>query len=140
MFDMVPFQRDGNDIFSFFDEMQKNFMQNFGNQFPAFKTDIVDKGDRYVLEADLPGFSKEDIEIQVDESRLMITAKHNVNQEENKDNYIRRERRYGSFTRSFDVSDVKTDQIKADYKNGVLILDLPKKRTSNTGVRRIDIH
>jgi len=140
MFDLVPFRRSGNDIFSLYDEMEKNFMKNFGSQLPAFKTDIVDKGDRYVLEADMPGFNKEDIDIHVDDNKLTITAKHNVNKEENKDNYIRRERRYGSFTRSFDVSNVKTEEIKADYKNGVLILNLPKKDNNNPSSRKIDIH
>lgn len=139
MFDLVPFKRDTNDILSFFDEMEKNFMRNFGSPLSAFKTDIVDKGDKYVLEADLPGFNKEDIDIHVDENRLVITAKHNVNKEESKDNYIRRERRFGTFTRSFDVSDVKTDEIKADYKNGVLTLDLPKKDNIQN-IRKIDIH
>lgn len=140
MFDLVPFRKGGNDIFDFFDKMEKNFMQNFGSQLPAFKTDIVDKGDRFILEADIPGFNKEDINIHVDDNKLIITAKHNVNKEENKDNYIRRERRYGSFKRSFDVSNIKTKEIKADYNNGVLTLDLPKKDDNNPEVRKIDIH
>lgn len=140
MFDLVPFRKNRNDFFSFFDEMERNFMQNFGAQLPAFKADIVDRGDRFVLEADMPGFDKEDINIDVDNNKLTITAKHNVNKEENKENYVRRERRYGSFTRSFDVSNVKTEEIKADYKNGVLTLNLPKKDGNNPGSRKIDIH
>jgi len=138
MFELVPFKRGGNDIFSFFDEMERNFLHNFGGQLPAFKTDIVDKGDRFILEADLPGFDKEDINIHVDDNRLTITAQHKVSKEENKDNYIRRERRYGSYVRSFDVSNIKTEEIKADYKNGVLTLDLPKKN-NNQNTRKIDI-
>lgn len=70
---------------------------------------------------------------------LTITASHSEKKGENKDNYIRRERRYGSFTRSFNVSNVKTEEIKADYKNGVLILDLLKKN-NNQNIRKIDIH
>lgn len=139
MNDLVPFRRGAVDIFDFFNEMERNFMQNFGRELPAFKTDIVDKGDRYVLEADLPGFNKEDIDIDVEDNRLTITAKHSVNTEENKDNYIRRERRYGSFTRSFDVSNIKTDEITAEYKNGVLVLNLPKKNGNNSKGRKINI-
>lgn len=138
MFDIMPFRRGGNDITSLFDEMERNFMHNFGRQLPAIKADIVDKGDRYILEADMPGFNKEDINIHVEDNKLTITARHNVNKEENTENYIRRERRYGSYTRSFDVSDVKTDEIKADYKNGVLVLDLPKKNNSPRA-KKIDI-
>lgn len=140
MFDLVPFKRSKGDIFSLYDEIEKNFLHNFEGQFDSFKTDIVDKGDRFILEADIPGFDKEDIDIHVDNNRLTITAKHKVVKEENKDNYIRRERKYGSFTRSFDVSNIKTEEIKADYKNGVLTLDLPKRDNTNSNARRIDIH
>ncbi len=139
MYDLVPFKRNSNDIFSIFNEMEKNLMQNFESHLPAFSTDIVDKGDRFVLEADLPGFNKEDINIHVDDNRLTISAQHKVSKEENKDNYIRKERRYGSFTRSFDVPNIKTDQIKADYKNGVLTIDLPKKENTQN-IRKIDIN
>ena len=113
-------------------------MQNFGFELPDFKADIVDKGDKYVLEAELPGFDKKDININVDDNRLTITAEHSESKEESKDNYIRKERRYGSFTRSFDVSNIKTEDIKADYKNGMLVLDLPKK-DSGPDSRKIDI-
>lgn len=138
MFDLAPFRRGGHDVFSFFDEMEKNFMKNFGNQLPAFQTDIVDEGDKFVLQADIPGFQKEDIEIHVDGSRLTILAKHDVKEEENKDNYVRKERKFGSFTRSFDVSDIQTEMIEADYQNGVLKLELPKKEKTNNA-RKIDI-
>jgi len=140
MFDLVPFKGNKGDIFSLYDEIERNFLQNFEGQLPSFKTDIVDNGDRYILEADIPGFDKEDIEIHVDDNRLTITAKQKVAKEENKDNYIRRERRYGSFTRSFDVSNIKTEEIKADYKNGVLTLDLPKKENASSKARRININ
>ncbi|MCG8539115.1 MAG: Hsp20/alpha crystallin family protein [Clostridia bacterium] len=140
MFDLVPFRKSGNDIFSFFSEMEKNFMQNFGGQLSSFKTDIVDKGDKFILEADIPGANKEDINIHVEDNKLTITAKHNVGKETNKDDYIRRERRYGSVQRSFDVSNIKVEKIKADYKNGVLTLDLPKKDEDAPKIKKIDIH
>ena len=140
MFDLVPFRKSGNDIFSFFSEMEKNFMQNFGGQLSSFKTDIIDKGDKFILEADIPGANKEDINIHVEDNKLTITAKHNVGKETNKDDYIRRERRYGSVQRSFDVSNIKVEKIKADYKNGVLTLDLPKKDEDAPKIKKIDIH
>ncbi|QCX33908.1 Hsp20/alpha crystallin family protein [Caloramator sp. E03] len=139
MFDLVPFRRINNDIFDLYNDMEKNFLQNFNLDFPSFKTDIVDKGDKFVLEADLPGFNKEDIDIDIDGNRLTISAKHSEKREENKDNYIRRERRFGSFVRSFDVSNIKTDEIKAEYKNGVLTLELPKINKENKSGRKINI-
>ncbi len=139
MFDLTPFRRRGN-MFPFIDEIEKNFMQNLGERFSAFKTDIVDKGDSFMLEAELPGFSRENINIHVDDNRLTISAEHNVSEEESKDNFIRRERRHGSFTRSFDVSDIKTEEIKANYEDGVLTLELPKKEGDSSSIRRIDIN
>jgi HSP20 family protein len=137
MFDLIPFRRRGN-LLPFFNEMEKNFLQSFGNLWPDFKTDIVDKGDKFVLEAELPGFDKKDININVDGDRLTIEAEHSESKEESKDNYVHRERRYGSFVRSFDASGIKTEDIKANYKNGVLVLELPKK-DSSPGSRKIDI-
>lgn len=109
MFDLIPFNKGNNDVFSIFEDMEKNFFRNFGEHFPCFKTDIIDKGDKFVLEADMPGFSKEDININIENNMLTITAKHNVENEDNTENYIRRERRYGSYTRSFDVSNIKAE-------------------------------
>lgn len=139
MFDLIPFRRGRENMISIFDRMEKNLMQNLGFQLSDFKTDIIDEGDKFVLEAELPGFDKGDININVDGNRLTITAEHSESDEESKDNYIRKERRYGSFTRSFDVSNIETEKIKADYKNGVLTLDLPKKDDKPSG-RRIDIN
>lgn len=138
MFDLIPFRRGKENMMSLFDRMEKGLMQNLGFQLSDFKTDIMDEGDKFVLEAELPGFDKGDININVDGDRLTIKAEHSESEEESKDNYIRRERRYGSFIRSFDVSNINTEKIKADYKNGVLTLDLPKKDDRPSG-RKIDI-
>lgn len=138
MFDLIPFKNPNSDIFDY-NDFERNFFQNFNLDFPSFKTDIVDKGDKFILEADLPGFNKEDIDIDIDGNRLTISAKHKESREENKQNYIRRERRYGSYIRSFDVSNIKTDEIKAEYKNGVLTLELPKINKGEKTSRRINI-
>ncbi|KNF07714.1 molecular chaperone [Gottschalkia purinilytica] len=140
MFGLTPFRRGRNDVFDFFNEMEKNFMQSFNNEFFNFKTDIVEKEDKFILEAELPGFNKENIDVKVDDNKLTISAKQDTSTEENKDNYVRKERRYGSFVRSFDVSNVKVDDIKADYKNGILTLELPKKDSGNSNGKKIDIN
>ncbi len=90
------------------------------------KTDIIDKGDRYLVQAELPGFNKEEIHIDIKDNYLTVHAEHREEKEEKKENYIRKERRYGSYERSFDISDVNADQIEAKYNDGVLELQMPK--------------
>ena len=87
-----------------------------------------DADGKYVLEAELPGFNKEDIQLDVKDGILTITAQHTENEDEKNDKgeYIRRERRYGSFRRSFDVTGIDENAITASYKDGVLELTLPK--------------
>ena len=113
MFDLLPFERRRNDMMNFFGDWGKDFFGEMGDQISAFRTDIMDKGDHYLLEAELPGFDKKDIDIDINGDTLTISAKHEANTEDKKDNYIRRERSYGSFVRSFDVSTIDAANIKA---------------------------
>ena len=105
----------------------------------SFKTDIVDNGDSYALSAELPGFKKEDIDIRLEGDYLVIEAKHEENREEKNDNYVRRERSYGSFSRSFDITGVDVSGIGAKYENGVLELKLPKQAEVPAQQKRINI-
>lgn len=128
MLTIRPYRQENN-LFRFFDEMERSF---FGNQplstgANQLRTDITDDGDCYTLHADLPGFRKEDISIDLEDNRLTISAETKSETEDKGDNFVRRERRYGSFSRSFDVSDIRTADITAAYENGVLRLTLPKK-------------
>lgn len=145
MFELTPFTR-RNDIRNFggFDpwrDMQHFEREFFGDQEKAFKTDIKDEGDHYLLEAELPGFEKENIKVSVEDGYMTITAERNSSNEEKKENgYIRRERSYGSFSRSFDVTSVNTDAIKAEYKDGILALTLPKKDETKPTSTSIEIN
>ena len=130
MFDLIPFGRENRNLFNYLDNMEKNFFGDWEKDFSQFRTDIVDKGDQYILEAELPGFSKEDIHIDLSNNYLTIHAEHKEEREETdekKQTYIRRERKYGSFSRSFDVSGIETDKISACYKHGVLSLTMQKE-------------
>jgi HSP20 family protein len=120
------------------EDFEKHF---FGRQLPAFKTDIRETENAYILDAELPGFSKEDIHAEVRNGYLTIHAEHKSENEEKdeKNNYIRRERSYGSFSRSFDLEGIKSDEITASYKDGVLSLTLPKEETKQTEGRRLEI-
>ena len=128
MFGMIPFERNDDNFFDLFDNFERKFFGNSSAALPDFRTDIRDAGDRFVLEAELPGLSKEDIKLDVKDGILTISAQHSENKDEkdNKGSYIRRERRFGSFTRSFDVTGVDEEHITASYNNGVLELNLPK--------------
>ena len=136
MFDLMPFEHKTRNIANFFDTFEKTFFNDFPAGFSEIRTDILDKGDRYMLQAELPGFDKQDIKIDLYGETLTISAETN---EENKDGYVRRERRYGSFTRSFDVSGINTEAIKAAYNNGVLELDLPKRTPAQSQTRQIEL-
>lgn len=127
--------------FDTFREMEQLERAFFGNDFfssvPAFKTDIQDKGDHFLLESDLPGVDRKDISIDIDGDCLTIHAERKSEHEEK--DYLRCERSYGSYTRSFDVSNIKADEISASYDNGVLTLKLPKKEAEVPASRRIEI-
>ncbi|MDF2670965.1 MAG: heat shock protein Hsp20 [Paenibacillus sp.] len=106
MFDLVPFRKRNEELFG---QMLKSFNEAFepsllspihGNT-SSFRTDIREKDNAYLIEAELPGFIKEDIEIDVNDKYLIIRAKRNQ-VEEKKDEQgkvIRRERHYGEFAR-----------------------------------------
>ncbi len=137
MFGITPFERRSYDLFDAFRDMEKDF---FAPDMSC-RTDIRDEDEKYVMEAELPGFDKEDIKLDIDGSRLTLTAEHNTdNEEKDKDGkYIRRERRYGAYKRSFDISGIECDKISAEYKNGILTVDLPKKAAEIPESRRLEI-
>ena len=91
------------------------------------KTDIQEDEHSYTLDIDLPGYNKEDIKIDVTNGYLTISAKTNRENKDEKNNYVRRERFIAECSRSFYVGeDVKVDEIKASFKNGILNLIVPK--------------
>lgn len=102
------------------------------NENKMMKTDIRENKDNYVIDVDLPGFDKKDIKIDVTDGYLTINAKvSNEANDKEKGKYIRKERYYGECSRNFYVGeDVKSDDIKASFKNGILSLELPKVEES----------
>lgn len=138
MYGLTPFDKSTYDLFNAFHDFEDSFLST--TPASGCKTDIKDEGDKFVLEAELPGFNKEDIKLDLEGDRLTITAQHSDSKEDKDENkYIRRERTYSSYSRSFDISGINADQIGAEYKNGILILDLPKKAIETKGTRRLEI-
>ena len=145
MFELIPFDRRGSrlsayDPFRMFDEMERSFFGgNTHAALASFRTDVTDIGDAFVLDAELPGFKKEDIKIDIENDCLTISAERKADEEEKQKNFIKRERFYGSYSRSFDVSGVNVDGIEAEYSDGVLKLTMPKKVETVPPTRRLEI-
>ena len=147
MFELRPYRKNNSvSYYNPFRDMESFEKAFFGdpyyrNALAEFKTDITDEGDSYKLEADLPGFSKDDIHIDINGDCLTIRAERHseVEKKDKKHKYIRSERSYGSYSRSFDLSDVNSDDIKCKYDNGVLTLTLPKKEPQSPSSRRLEI-
>ena len=117
-----------DDPFRFFD----------GKALAEFNTDIIESGNNYILEADLPGFEKGDIKLDIKDDILTIKAeRHTETEKKDKDSKsICCERSYGSYSRQFDVSGIDTDKISAKYENGVLKLTMPKKEAPKDSATR----
>lgn len=90
--------------------------------------DIREEDDAFYVDAEVPGLAADDIKVDVEKNVLTLSGERKVATEESKDNFRRVERRYGNFTRSFSLPEtVDADSIRADLRDGVLELKLPKK-------------
>lgn len=139
MYGITTYKKNGYDPFKELRSWQKNFFND--ENAVTIKTDIKDTGDSYVIDAELPGYKKEEINVDVNDDILTISAeKHTENEDENKNGYIRRERYYGSVSRSFNISEVEASQITAKHENGVLTLTLPKKKEQIPQSHKIEIN
>ncbi|MPN14935.1 18 kDa heat shock protein [bioreactor metagenome] len=103
----------------------------------GFRVDVKDEKDHYALEAELPGVPKEQIEVSVDNGVLTIAANMNSEKKTEKDNYVYSERKTGRFQRSFNLEGIREQDIKADYKDGILKLELPKAQPAAQPSRRL---
>ena len=121
---MIP--RRNNDFDLFGDLFRDPFFTEHETR--VMKTDIREKKDKYLIDIDLPGYNKDNIKISVEDGYLTVQASIDSNHEEKEDGkFVRRERYMGSCSRSFYVGeDVKSEDIKASFKNGILNLEVPK--------------
>ena len=143
MFDLVPFRRRGrgnklDETEDTFDSLVSDFFSDMLDVADiGFKTDIREDEDNYYIEAELPGLNKDDINIKLEEDNLVISATNEEVQEEEDENYIRRERRTGTYQRAFRIDNVKEDEITAEYEDGILEVTLPKEEQGETQKRRV---
>ena len=103
-----------------------DIFDNFESTSHNMKCDIYEKEGDYHIEIDIPGFDKKDINIECDNGYLTITAEKSVENDDESKNYIRRERSYGKYQRSFYMGDVDDEKIKAEFKDGMLKIVVPK--------------
>lgn len=104
----------------------------------TFKLDVQQKDDEYLVEAELPGVSRDEVNIDMHDGNLQIAVKREENTSEEGKNYLHRERRYSSMSRSVYLADGVPDGIRAKLDNGVLKVIVPRqKRADDT--RRIEI-
>jgi HSP20 family protein len=115
---------------NFFDEPVWN------TQTPA--VDVKEEEKRYVMEVELPGLTDKDIELKVEDSILTLSSKKEESKEEKKNGYLLRERRSAEFCRTFVLpQDAERAEVKAEFKNGLLLVDIPKKPEAQP--RKIDV-
>lgn len=140
MFGLTPFRSNfyvsTYDPFKEMEEFERRF---FMQRTPSLKTDIREADGAYILECDLPGFSREDIHAEIKNGYLTIRAERKSENESNNENYLRRERTYGSFSRTFDLEGIDAEAITASFKNGVLTLELPKLQPKVEEARTLEI-
>lgn len=135
-------KNEGNELgYNFWTDPFEDFFKPFfygENRHGSMKTDIKETENGYEMKIDLPGFDKKDISLKLKNGYLTVEAEKSE-KEEDKKNYLRRERSY-SCSRSYYVGDaVKEEDVKAKYENGTLSLAIPKKEEKEISGGRIEI-
>ncbi len=108
----------------YLDSIFDNFMDDKTTD--QMKCDIYEKDEAYHIVADIPGIDKKDISVECSDGYLTITAVKEEEEENLDKKFIRKERFYGKMTRKFYVGDVEQDEIRAEFKDGILTVDIPK--------------
>ena len=123
---------------AFNDMLRPYEAEQVSNRAWAPAVDIRETDDEVTLFVDLPGMKKDDVDLTLENNLLTISGERKFESEETNDSYHRIERSYGSFTRSFTLNqNVQTDKVEANFKDGVLIVTLPKQEQAKP--RRISI-
>lgn len=136
MFELTPYSRNPMLPGSLFRDI---FTDDFLGGLSTIKADIFAEGDKLVIEAELPGFDKDEIKIKVNDKQLTISAQRKETNEERAENYIRRERSLSQVCRTFMVDNLDADKIQATFENGLLRLTVPTPQELQPKVKEIRI-
>lgn len=120
---------------SFNDMFDKGWLADTG----GIRSDLKETDTAFILEAEMPGFKKENISVEWSDGRLMVSAKQEEEKKEEKENYIKRERYYGEVSRRYRVEGIKENEITAEYKDGILKVNMPKADPTTTAKTKINI-
>lgn len=146
MFTLVPYRRYLGRAANHSPLFDDQFFRSFFNISDAmgstgFRVDVQDKGDSFVLSAELPGVSMDKINLSIDDDVLSISADFDSRDEQEKASYYYCERRTGHVERSFNVEGIDQDAITAKHENGILTITLPKLQPeAQKAPRRIAIN
>ncbi|HMM69599.1 Hsp20/alpha crystallin family protein [Gudongella oleilytica] len=145
---LVPFNKKNKEISTNtgFEDFYNVLDDFFSNDWPfrrslandTFKVDVEDNGSEYLIEAEVPGIDKKDINVELNDGKLVIAIVKDEKNESEKRNFIHRERRYSSMSRSIYLEDAKPNGIRAKLENGLLKVKVPKEEKPNNSVT-IDI-
>lgn len=146
-FELKPSRRSAWNANSQFEkEVEKYFDVFSKSDYFAPACEILDEEKFYSISLDIPGLTKDEIDIEVKDNRLHITGERKATYNTEKDNVLRTERRYGKFSRVFSIpQNVNVEAIEAKFENGVLDLTIPKEEKSQTrkisisGLRNTDV-
>jgi HSP20 family protein len=137
MFGLTPFNRStvrrtsdqdpfANFIDDFFSDGFEGFFPTRNLRHDTFKIDVKEEDNAYIIEADLPGVRKEEIQLNYQEGCLSISVERSETKEEDTKNYIHRERRQSTMRRRINLGDLDPDQIDAKLEDGILTVTAPK--------------
>ena len=137
--EMSVLQNRMNHLFNepFFRSGREDDELSLGAWHPA--VDMFDNDDKIVIKAELPGMSKTDFSVDVKDRVLTLSGQRSYDNEVKEENYYRRERTYGKFKRAFHLpADVDADNIKAEFKDGILKVEIPKPEAQKP--KQITVH
>ena len=129
-----------NNNLDFFDDAFNSFFKPmfYEEKFNTMKTDIKETENGYVMDVEIPGFDKKDVNVSLKDGYLTITAEKTETDEDKKHNYIRKERS-SSLSRSYYVGDVSNESVKAKYENGILSIEIPKEEPKKELTHNVEI-
>ncbi|NLL81400.1 MAG: Hsp20/alpha crystallin family protein [Tissierellia bacterium] len=130
---LIPFNRRRNSLFNdtftdFYNMVDDFFNDDFLRAKSSFKVDIQDNEKEYVIEAQLPGVNKDEIDLEFEKGRLTISVQREETVDEEKKNYVHKESRYCSMSRSVYLRDALQEGVKAKLDSGILTITVPKEK------------
>ncbi|MBO1265193.1 Hsp20/alpha crystallin family protein [Proteiniclasticum sp. SCR006] len=144
---LVPFNRKKNDLMNIgFDDFHSMLDDFFADAWPTrrslqsdtFKVDVQEEDKEYIVQAELPGVKKEEINLSLEDGRLRIGVQRDEQKEEKEKNYIHKERRYCSMERNIFLQEADSEGISAKLEDGVLKIHIPKTEHVDTS-KKIEI-